>query len=176
MAPEPPPRDAILVLGARVWPGGAPSPTLRRRLLHGVALHRRGQAPRLLLTGGIGPHPPSEASVMRRLALEEGVDDDAILLDEDSTSTLASAIRCAAILRERDLGPVWIVTDRYHLPRSLYLLRRLGVDALGSAPDHRPAGRARIGWWKQVLREVAAFPWSAIRVARVVRRGIPGGA
>jgi vancomycin permeability regulator SanA len=45
--------DVIVVLGAAVWPGGQPSPTLQRRTLHAVDLLQRGYATYLLVTGGL---------------------------------------------------------------------------------------------------------------------------
>ena len=58
----------IVVLGAAVWEGGQPSPALKRRLLHGVKLWKEGNAKYIIVSGGIGKHPPSEAAVMKKLA------------------------------------------------------------------------------------------------------------
>ena len=55
--------DVIVVLGAAVWPGGQPSPALQRRVMHAVDLMQRGYAAYLLVTGGMGQYPPTEASV-----------------------------------------------------------------------------------------------------------------
>ena len=55
--------DAIVVLGAAQYVG-RPSPVLRARLDHALALWRRGLAPRLILTGGTGVgDTTSEAAV-----------------------------------------------------------------------------------------------------------------
>src|SRR5919199_6458196 len=45
------PASAIIVLGAAQY-DGRPSPVLRARLDHGIALWRAGRAPRLIVTGG----------------------------------------------------------------------------------------------------------------------------
>src|SRR6185503_6718752 len=45
---------AAIVLGAAQWTGD-PSPVLRARLDHALALYRRGAVSRIILTGGVGP-------------------------------------------------------------------------------------------------------------------------
>ena len=62
-------RPVALVLGAAVWPGGRPSPTLRRRALKAAALWHEGQVRAIIGCGGVGRHPPSEAEVIRALCL-----------------------------------------------------------------------------------------------------------
>ena len=58
---EPRPADAVVVLGAAVWPGERPSPALQRRIDRGVELWQAGRAPVLVPTGGLGRYPPSAA-------------------------------------------------------------------------------------------------------------------
>ena len=162
--------DVAVVLGAAVWPGGRPSPTLARRTLHGVALLRAGAARHLLLTGGVGRHPPSEASVMRELAEHAGVARARIVLDEQATTTLDSARACAAIIAARGWRRVLIVTDRYHLPRALLAFRRFGVAAQGSPPPEGRGDTAQWTWLLLTLRELVAIPWYVVRLALEKRK------
>jgi vancomycin permeability regulator SanA len=76
--------DVIVVLGAAVWAGGRPSPTLRRRVLHAVELLQCGHSDILILSGGVGKFPPSEARVMRRVAMSRGVARDKIIMEHFS--------------------------------------------------------------------------------------------
>ena len=72
--------DAIVVLGAAQY-DGRPSPVLRARLDHAVALWEQHLAPHLILTGGMGDgDTTSEAAVGRRYAVKHGVPDSAIYL------------------------------------------------------------------------------------------------
>ncbi len=64
--------DAIILLGAAVWRDG-PSPTLRRRTLHSAALWHAGTAPIIVVCGGLGRHPPTEAAAMANLLQAAGV-------------------------------------------------------------------------------------------------------
>ena len=109
--------DVIIAMGAAVWPGGRPSPALRRRTLHAVQALHAGRGARLVVTGGLGKHPPAEAQVMRQLAHDAGVPPACILVEDRATSTLQSAIYCTRLLRQHGWSSALIVTDRYHLPR-----------------------------------------------------------
>ncbi|RKH84563.1 YdcF family protein [Corallococcus sp. AB045] len=133
--------DALVVLGARVLPGGVPSGALVARVEQAVALYRRGVAPWLLLSGGVGTHSPSEARVMRELAVAAGVPASACVLEEDSHSTQANARFSARVLRERGARRVVVVSDPYHLLRARQCFRREGLEvATSPAPI---AGRMR---------------------------------
>lgn len=63
--------DAIVVLGASVKSGGRPSHALKRRLEHDVTLFEDGAPEVLMLSGGTKEFPPSEAEVMKKIAVEE---------------------------------------------------------------------------------------------------------
>ena len=82
---------------------GKPSPVLRARLDHALALWQRGLAPRMLLTGGTGEgDTASEAAVSRVYMMSHGVPDTAILLENEgrtSAQSLALGDRPAARAR-----------------------------------------------------------------------------
>jgi len=163
----PAPCEVIIVLGAAVWPEAQPSPALRRRVAHAVQAFHTGQGRRLLMTGGLGKYPPAEAQVMRQLALHAGVPEACILLEEQATSTFQSALRCAAILRQHGWSTALIVTDRYHLPRALFVFRSCGIEAYGHAPQGRLYSRKRWKRWYYRGREACALVWYGCLVLRV---------
>jgi len=119
------PADAILVLGAAVYPGERPSPALYVRTETGVELYRQGYAQHLILSGGLGGYPPSEAEMMRRIAVGLGVPEGAILLEDQSHSTIANFENSARIMAEHGWQSALVVTDPYHIYRAL----RVGRDA-----------------------------------------------
>ena len=157
-----PPYDGIIVLGAAVWPGGKPSPAVRRRMEHAVRLFQAGHGACLLVTGGVGRHPPSEAQVMQQLALEAGVPQTHILLEEQATSTFESAVYCCRLYKQHHWRRAVLVTDRYHLPRALLSFRSLGMQVRGSG------SRSRLRPWRKASyergREVLAFLWYVVRI------------
>ena len=161
--------DVIVVLGAAVWPGGQPSPTLQRRVMHAVDLMQQGYAVYLLVTGGMGHYPPTEAEVMQRLAVAHGISSQCVLREEQATSTFESALLCCDILRQHGWSRVLLVTDRYHLPRALLAFHSCGIRAVGSATTGKPARHLRQRW-HYYLREWLALPWYLVRAVPVLRR------
>jgi vancomycin permeability regulator SanA len=123
------PADAIVLLGAAVWTGGRPSPTLLRRIEHAAVLYQAGAAPIIVGCGGLGNHPPAEAEVMKRELIVLGVPESAIRTETRSRNTLENAVFSARILRREKLENILIVSDRYHLPRAVLCFKTLGFSA-----------------------------------------------
>jgi uncharacterized SAM-binding protein YcdF (DUF218 family) len=111
------------------------------------------------MTGGLGKYPPAEAHVMRQLAVDAGVPEARILIEDQATSTFQSALLCAAILRQHGWSTALIVTDRYHLPRTLLVFRSCGIQAYGSPPQGRRYARKRWKRWYYRVREAFALVW-----------------
>jgi uncharacterized SAM-binding protein YcdF (DUF218 family) len=146
-----------VVLGAAVRAGGVPSPALRRRVEHAAALALARPDARLVLTGGVGEHGPSEAEVMARVAAALGVARDRMHLEEHATSTRESARNCARILQALDRPEVWIVTDAYHQHRARLAFRRVGIEARSTSP---PAGvSSPLTRVRRRLREWIGLGW-----------------
>jgi uncharacterized SAM-binding protein YcdF (DUF218 family) len=121
-----------LVLGAAVWPGGVPSPTLQRRALKGAELVLTGSASALIACGGLGKHGPSEAQVIKDICRAAGVPAERIHLEDRSTSTEENIRFALPILARLKTERVFVVTDRYHSLRAVLVARRFGLNAIAS--------------------------------------------
>jgi uncharacterized SAM-binding protein YcdF (DUF218 family) len=155
---------AALLLGAAVWPGGEPSPTLRRRTRHAAALWHRGEVRWVVACGGPGRHPPAEALVMRCLLLAEGVPASAIRTEDRSRSTHENLLFAKPILEALGAAAAVIVTDRTHAPRARLIARGLGIAATSSSPPLRG------GRWQTVLRQaLREVPATALALWRLRR-------
>lgn len=147
--------DAIVVAGATVWRGGRPSKALTRRTLAGVDLWRRGHAPLLVLTGGVGAHGPAEAIVAASIARAHGVPEAALVIEDRSQNTDENARFARELLGG---GRVLVVTDAYHVLRSELIYRRHFADAgLVGLPIGKTPALA-----SGALREVPALLWYLI--------------
>jgi uncharacterized SAM-binding protein YcdF (DUF218 family) len=153
------PADVIIVLGAAVRAGGKPSPSLQRRVLHAVRIFQGNRAAKLLLTGGIGKYPPAEAVVMRRIALQQGVPEDNIIVEVQSKTTFENMTNCIDIMSAKGWNRAVIVTDPYHIPRSVFIFRAFNIKARGSAAIEGRAAAPQWKWAYHCLRELVAFPW-----------------
>jgi len=163
--------DAVLVvLGAAVWPGGEPSPTLRRRVDWAATLYRQGIAGNVLLTGGRGRHPPAEAEVMADLAGQLGVPAERLIREPQGRTTWDSARRCAGLIRSHGWRDVILVTDPWHLPRTRIAFRAFGIRARG-CPICR--GHAGTSWrlvLQQGLHELIGLPVYLLRAGLLALR------
>jgi uncharacterized SAM-binding protein YcdF (DUF218 family) len=145
--------DAIVVLGAAHY-GGKPSPVLKARLDHAAALYRRGVAPRLLLTGGVGQGDVmSEAAASRRYLMRVGIPDSAMLLEHDGRTTRESLRAAAQILQPRGWTRVMLVSDPPHMLRVAILARRFGLVPLTS-----PTRERETAWLSYVVSESFKAP------------------
>jgi uncharacterized SAM-binding protein YcdF (DUF218 family) len=132
------PADAIVVLGAAQY-DGRPSPLFAARLDHAVELYQAGIAPRLILTGGkASGDRTTEAASARAYAMRQGVPSEAILMDEDSRTTLESIRAVGDLLRGNHLDDAVFVSDRPHMLRVLRMAADDGIDAWGSPTSTSP--------------------------------------
>ena len=154
------PADCAVVLGAGVRADGSPSLALSDRVAQGVRLYRERHVEALVMTGGVDPrHGQSEAAVMRRLAVEAGVPEAAVLVDEEGVDTRASARNCARILREHAWEDALLVSHDYHLLRAKTAFGRAGARVYTvPAQETRPLARAPY----YLLRECVAWLYYAL--------------
>jgi uncharacterized SAM-binding protein YcdF (DUF218 family) len=120
--------DAIIVFGARVWPGGQPSPILRARTRTAFELWQKGMAPKIICTGGVGDYPPAESEVSAELLRSWGVPAPDILTETQSTSTQENVEYASELLRPND-RKVLAVSDPFHLWRCRQECRMVGLEA-----------------------------------------------
>ena len=150
--------STIVVLGAAQYVG-RPSPVLRARLDHAIRLHRRGVAPYLVLTGGIGTgDTTSEAEVSRAYALRRGVPDSAILVETEGRDTRESLESVAGIMRRRRLTSAVLVSDPFHMARLRILATQLGIVPYTSPTRTSPISANREQSWRYVLSESLKLP------------------
>jgi uncharacterized SAM-binding protein YcdF (DUF218 family) len=156
------PADAIVVLGAAQYVG-RPSPVLRARLDHAVSLYKKGLAPQLVLTGGIGVgDTTSEAAVSRRYVLTKGVPASAIITENKGRTTRESMAAVASWLRAHNDTTVILVSDPFHMLRLTVLARRHGLVPLASPTRTSPISSSARHEWKYVLSESVKVPFALL--------------
>ena len=124
--------DCILVLGCGVRDDGTPSDMLRDRLERSLELYFAGVAPKLLMSGDHGSIAYDEVNIMKRYAMDKGVPSEDIFMDHAGFSTYESMYRAKEIFGVKKMV---IVTQEYHLYRSLYTAEKLGIEVKGVACD-----------------------------------------
>jgi uncharacterized SAM-binding protein YcdF (DUF218 family) len=156
------PVGAIVVLGAAQYVG-RPSPVLRARLDHAIALWRRNLAPRLIVTGGTGTgDTTSEAAVSQRYCMQHGVPKAAILLETEGRTTSQSMAGIATLMRGMNRRDVLLVSDPFHMLRLTILARRHGLEPYGSPTPTSPIAASPSERWKYALSESVKAPLAFI--------------
>lgn len=123
-----PPMPVAVVFGAQ----GA---ILEDRVQAGVDLYKAGRVQTLLLTGDNHSDGYNEPAEMRAMALAAGVPSRALVCDDAGFRTYDSVYRARAIF---GVSRAVFVTQRFHLPRALYLGRSLGLQVVGLDSARRP--------------------------------------
>jgi uncharacterized SAM-binding protein YcdF (DUF218 family) len=150
------------VLGAAQYQG-KPSPVLRARLDHAIALYRDSLATALILTGGVGVGDTiSEAEVGRRYAIKAGVPRERILIERAGISTKQSMQTVASLMHARDMHSAIMVSDPFHMLRLRILARRFGIRAYSSPTRTSPIREGSEAEWKFVLRESLILPFALL--------------
>lgn len=135
---------AIVVLGGGIKPQIPPRPWVDLadrgdRVLHGVQLYRQKKAPLIIFSGGRidwKDSNESESKDMAAIALAMGVPGGAILQDPTSLNTYQNAVNVRKILDDKKIQRrVLLVTSAMHMPRSLLIFQRQGIEAIAAPTD-----------------------------------------
>ena len=151
--------DVIVVLAGNAAKNGALNGQTGLRLDKAIALYEAGAAPKILVTGG---GEPPVAVTMRDTAIEAGVPEADIIVEDASHSTLQNALFSADIEELNADGKVILVTHRYHLPRAWASYRWAGfsnVTRVAADPD------AGFNITPSLLWETVKWPLNVARAA-----------
>lgn len=138
--------QVMVILGCQVKNDG-PSQLLRDRLDEALSYLADHPDLTVVVSGGQGPDEPStEARAMADYLMEEGVEEDQILLEDQSHNTVQNFRYTAQLLEEQgyDLEntQVLVVSNGFHLARARMLAERTGfeeVSTLAAPSSHLPS-------------------------------------
>jgi uncharacterized SAM-binding protein YcdF (DUF218 family) len=141
---ELPKAEAIVVLGGATESAVPPRPWIEvsdagDRVLYAAKLYREGKAPKLILSGGRvdwRPGSTPESEDMAVLLETMGVPRSAMLQDPTSLNTRENGVNVKKIMDAQGLGQVLLVTSAMHMPRSLLIFKKLGINAIPAPTDY----------------------------------------
>ena len=124
--------DFIIVLGAQVR-GNAPSLTLQYRLDSAYDYLIANPQTKAVLSGGQGPDEiMTEAEAMKRYLIEKGIQEERLILEDQSTSTYENLKYSFAIIDEiKENSTISIVTNRFHILRARMIASDMGKEVGG---------------------------------------------
>lgn len=143
------PADAVVVLGASVYPDGTPSDILADRLEVAVDLYKAGAAKAIICSGDNRTSHYNESDAMKAYCVSLGVPSEDVYVDHAGNTTYESLYRARHLFGAQR---IIVATQAYHLYRALFAADQLGMEAWGVATDKG----AYDDQLKYSMREVAA--------------------
>jgi uncharacterized SAM-binding protein YcdF (DUF218 family) len=133
--------DALIVLGTPARPDGSPSPEQRERVLEGLRQYRAGTAAHIIMTGGAAHNAFTEAHVMAKLAMSQGIPAEAILEEDQARNTIQNIFYSAQIMHQHGWSSAEIVSSPSHLSRASLIVQTFDREqpALGITWHTHPA-------------------------------------
>jgi uncharacterized SAM-binding protein YcdF (DUF218 family) len=142
------------------------------RIVEGVRVYRSNPGSKLVLSGGSVSDPVTEASVAADIAKITGVDEADIIMESDSLDTKDQARLIKPIVGDSRFV---LVTSAYHMPRSMAMFRKAGMNPVPAPTGHlaRKKRRLTIGSFfpdalslersEAALHEYLGIVWAKLR-------------
>lgn len=140
---EMPNAQAIVVLGGATKSALPPRPGVDLsesgdRVIYAAQLYRQQKAPIIILSGGRIDWRGSgsaESADMANILTSIGIPSEAIIQESDSLNTYQNAVNVKNILENRGIRKILLVTSAMHMPRSLKIFQRQGIDVIAAPTD-----------------------------------------
>ena len=126
--------DCMLVLGAGIINNERPTLMLKDRLDKSIELYKKGMAKKIIMSGDHSSKNHNEVIIMKNYAIERGIPSEDIFMDHAGFCTYDSIYRAKEIFGVKEMI---IVTQKYHLYRSIFIANFLGLKAYGIKSDAR---------------------------------------
>lgn len=159
--------DAIVLLG-----GGTETPDTPRqmveinsagdRVLYAAQLYKAGAAPLIILSGGNMSYSQERSTTpaqeMQAMLVGLGVPQEALVLQSQSQNTAEDAFFTSAILTEKQIRTVILVTSAAHMERALMMFASPEISIIPAPTDYSVTQRSwenLMRWdWKTILTHV----------------------
>lgn len=151
--------DFLVVLGNKCMSSHVP-PILAARLDKALELYSDfDEKPQIIVSGGKSSAGlDSEAELMKEYLLDAGIPENIIITEDESFNTVQnleySAIKINKLWHQKKRPRVIIVTSDYHIPRTKWHAKRLGLNV-----NFAVAKTIQMLKWPAMFREFTAIIW-----------------
>jgi uncharacterized SAM-binding protein YcdF (DUF218 family) len=108
--------DAIVVLSGNGW----------ERTRFGIEIYKQGWAPLFVVIGSTGTQPSHK---MARLAIENGIPKEKIIIENESRNTRENMENTVSMARERGWKKIILITSIHHQLRAYLTIRKVREEA-----------------------------------------------
>lgn len=151
-----PETQVVLIPGAAVNEDGKLSPIFEERANRAALLYKVKKVSKILVSGDNSTDSYNEVNPVRNYLLGKGIPDQDIFLDHAGFDTYSTMYRARDIFQ---VSSAVVSTQSFHLPRSIFLARALGMDVYGVSANEEPA---RL---KNYVREIFANQKAILNLA-----------
>ncbi len=144
---EAPEKPVAIVFGAAVFGKYTPSDVTADRVQTAVDLYKDGKVEKILMSGDNSLVNYNEPIVMKNYAVELGVPEEDIYLDYAGFRTYDTCARAKKIF---GVDSALLVSQKFHLPRCIFICESFGIDSAGVIADKH----IYLYWLRQNVREV----------------------
>ncbi|CAJ1180119.1 YdcF family protein [Companilactobacillus paralimentarius] len=152
--------DFLVILGNKCMGSRVP-PILSERLEKTIQLYNNFERkPQIIVSGSKSSESSyeTEAEMMRKYLIDHNIPESAIIKEDESINTVQnleySAIEIHQTWQKKTRPRVIIVTSDYHIPRTKWHAKRLGLEVQFAA-----ACTVRMLKWPAMFREFTAIVW-----------------
>lgn len=113
------------------------------RFVEALRLAQKYPAARVVIAGGDGSlsgRYEGDAVIAERFFAAFGLGPDRLLKDGLSRTTFENAVNVKALLAEKGLSHCLLITSAFHMPRSMGIFGKLGMDVVPWPVDYRSPG------------------------------------
>jgi len=140
--------NVAIVFGAAAWDSG-PSDVFADRLKVAQKLYESGSVAKILISGDNGKLQYNEPETGKKYLIEKGVKPADIVLDYAGFRTYDTCARASQIWGIKN---AYLVTQEFHLSRSIFTCEQFGISAIGVSASVQAYRKH----WKNLIRETLA--------------------
>ncbi|EJZ17115.1 YdcF family protein [Rhizobium sp. Pop5] len=118
------------------------------RFIEALRLAEKFPQSRILVSGGDGSISgiyEGDAAASARFFPLFGVSRDRLIEERQSRTTFENAVNTKEFLASQGLSNCLLITSGYHMPRSVGIFRKLGIDVVPWPTDYRTDGKVKPG-------------------------------
>ena len=145
--------EVAIILGALVFDDRL-SHIVIDRTETAIELYNNQKVLKILVSGDHGRKNYDEVNAIKDYLLEKGVPSEDIFLDHAGFNTYDSMYRAQYIF---GINSAIISTQKFHLPRALYIAKELGIDAYGLPADKRLYGKETYNNTRESFARIKAW-------------------
>ena len=163
-----PQAEVIVVLGGGTESADPPRPMTEvnsagDRVLYAAKLFQQGAAPNILVSGGnldfSSARGQTPAEEMAQILALTDVPEEAIWQQTESQNTYEDALYSARMLADRGITEIILVTSALHMPRSLALFEKQGLDVIPATVDFTITEQSWENTFKPGIDEFGMCVW-----------------